>query len=160
MKQHGVSFERANNGIVTKHDMLPNQWGGAYVNEHHPLYGRIELHPDLVQRAEDAIKEAQRTGLWEDARYPLNVVVHEETHLAASARGSSYGQSPEHSWIEEATTELASQRITAQWIGTKPLEIKNNGFLNKEVAYQNTITRTIGMTSGVLGVSMNEALEI
>jgi hypothetical protein len=159
LRRHGATFAHPNKGVVTNPHLGPNVLGGAYIYPGHPKFGHVELGAGVAKNTEKAVRLAQRTGNWEPAHNPLVTMVHEETHFAASADPRSYFGRPEHMWIEEATTELAAQRLTSQWIGTQQLTIGPQG-LTRAVAYKGTIHATLDIVSNVLGVAKAAALDI
>jgi SPP1 gp7 family putative phage head morphogenesis protein len=158
MRQHGFTFDRPSKGIFT--NPSNRNLGGAHVHPDAKLYGYIELGANVAENASEALRLAKATGDWEAAHDHVATIVHEETHMAASVNARVYAH-PEQMWIEEATTELAAQRITSQWLGTAPLKIHPaKAEFSRGVAYRQTILTTLDIASDVLKVTKAEALEL
>lgn len=159
MAAHGVTFSGRNKGIFSNPKLKPHQMGGAHINPRDPLHGKISLNPTVALAAQRELARAKATGNFEPAHDHLVTLMHEETHFAASADAMSYWASPEHAWVEEVATELAAQRLTSGWVGTRPLSV-GGGAISRTIAYQKTALETVEIVSGVLGVSEQQALDL
>lgn len=162
----GITVERPNRGVRINRDPNPPGTAWAHISPRDPQVGLVEMPPLTAAFVERDLGLAASGERRKGGQF-LQVLIHEEIHMA----GKPYAASYTGSWatIEEVSTELASHRVAERSLG-KSFEMFSTRLsvteytpdamkLSRRVAYQPEIEGTIRDVVEVTGLSPQDALD-